>query len=180
MGRKAEVSGSYLELIIKTRPQSTSECRFNKSPHNQLPLRGALLPPHGRRWARSLDDGILVKQRGRLWVCHDGVTRSRVDPPVRPRDRRHRMRNSVRTGIGSGGFYSQLGSPRHFPGVRLRAGAHEGFPNLLTSLGGDGLPVTFPSQQHSAGRQAPGGRGFVPSTCGFWSAMRDGVWTSPC
>jgi hypothetical protein len=34
-----------------------------------------MLPPHGRRGACSLDDGILVKQRGKLWVCHPGVTR---------------------------------------------------------------------------------------------------------
>ena len=46
-------------------------------------LGGALLPPHGRRRARSLDDGILVKLRGRLWVCHAWVTRSRLGPASR-------------------------------------------------------------------------------------------------
>ena len=59
-------------------------------------LGGALLPPHGRRRARSLDDGILVKLRGRSWVCHAGVTRSRLGPPVKPRDQRYRTRHSVR------------------------------------------------------------------------------------
>jgi hypothetical protein len=59
-------------------------------------LGGALLPPHGRRRARSLDDGILVKLRRRSWVCHAGVTRSRLGPPVKPRDQRYRTRHSVR------------------------------------------------------------------------------------
>ena len=59
-------------------------------------LGGALLPPHGRRRARSLDDGILVKLRGRSWVCHPGVTRPRLGPPVKPRDQRYRTRHSVR------------------------------------------------------------------------------------
>jgi hypothetical protein len=35
-------------------------------------------PVHAR-----FDDGILVKQRGRLWVCHPGVTRP-LGPPVMP------------------------------------------------------------------------------------------------
>ena len=35
------------------------------------------------------------------------------------------------------------------------------------SFANEAPPVTFPSQQHSPGRQASGGRGVVPSTCGL-------------
>ena len=61
-------------------------------------LGGALLPPHGRRRARSLDAGILVKRRGRSWVCHAGVTRSRLGPPVKPKDQRYRTRVYINRG----------------------------------------------------------------------------------
>jgi hypothetical protein len=40
-------------------------------------------------------------------------------------------------------------------------------PSPLKPWGGGGPPATFTSQQRSAGRQASGGRGVVPSTCGL-------------
>ena len=69
-----------------------------KPTRNRTPGR-QLLPLHGRGRARSLDDGILVQRRGQSWVCHTGVTQSRLDPPVTPtlpKDQRHRIRHSVR------------------------------------------------------------------------------------
>ena len=38
---------------------------------------------------------LLATMRGRSWVCHPGVTRPRLDPPVKPRGQQHRMRHSV-------------------------------------------------------------------------------------
>jgi len=73
----------------------------------------ALLLPHERGWARSLDDGILVKQRGR----ERGLSRQgypvRLDHPVMLRGRRHDI---VFEGASAQGAFS-LDSPRRQPRV---------------------------------------------------------------
>ncbi len=75
----------------------------------------------------------------------------------------NRGAGSARAGVGVGG-----------PGKATFRDA----PFTPLAFGGAGPPVTFPSQQHSARRQASGGRGVVLSTCGS-GRSRDNVRTSP-
>ena len=93
----------------------------------------ALLLPHGRGWARSLDDGILVKQRGDY---------GSVTPGLPGHDWALPLCQGI-SGIGCDtvsegvpllmGILQLVGQPQVRQGVRPRAGAPAGFPNLLTS-----------------------------------------------
>ena len=93
-----------------------------EQPRIGVGLGGALLPPHGRRRERSLDNGILVNQIMGLSRWGYPTTTGR-NPPVMQRDQRHRLRHIAGRGFGSGGIYSKSGSPMHCLGQgRVRMG----------------------------------------------------------